>query len=566
LTRTPVGRVWRRLQRAVGVDTSSPPPVQPDWALLLAEERDRWQAALAAASEGPGVLMATSVGGHQPGVIIETMMAVALTLRGARVRALLCDGLLPACLQAQIAAFPDPAVFAREGPQKQLCRACRRSGRGPYDQLGIPVLDYGPLVSDRERRWAAVEARTVPLEAIPGYEWEGMAVGEHSLAGALRFYARGTLAGEPEGEAVLRRFFQAGLLTSLAMRALLRTERVDHALFHHGIYVPQGLVAESLRRHGVPLSTWTIAYRKSSFIFSHDDTYHHTLLSEPTSSWEDLSLTEAQEAELLDYLKSRWQGTRDWIWFHEKPEEELAAIAGEIGVDFSKPCIGLLTNVMWDAQLHYRANAFPNMLEWVLATIRYFAGRPDLQLLIRVHPAEIRGTLPSRQPLVEEIRAAIPDLPPNVFIIPPESQVSTYAAMLECDSVIIYGTKTGVELTSLGIPVIVAGEAWIRNKGLTLDASSPGEYAAILDSLPLGRRMDPEQVARARRYAYHFFFRRMMPLPFVRPSSGWPPYGLDIRSLDDLMPGASPALDVACDGVLSGAPFIYPAEVLGSPV
>src|SRR5438552_9716921 len=135
--------------------------------------------------------------------------------------------------------------------------------------------------------------------------------------------------------------------------------------------------------------------------------------------------------EILDYLKSRWHGTQDWIWFHEKPEEKLAVIAAELGIDFSKPCIGLLTNVMWDAQLHFRANAFSNMLEWVLQTISYFAQRPDLQLIVRVHPAEIRGTLPSRQPIVAEIQRAFPQLPKNVLIIPPESHVSTYTIMMQ---------------------------------------------------------------------------------------------------------------------------------------
>jgi len=53
----------------------------------------------------------------------------------------------------------------------------------------------------------------------------------------------------------------------------------------------------------------------------------------------------AMEIEILDYLKSRWHGTQDWIWFHEKPEEKLAVIAAELGIDFSKPCVGLLTNV-----------------------------------------------------------------------------------------------------------------------------------------------------------------------------------------------------------------------------
>ena len=100
----------------------------------------------------------------------------------------------------------------------------------------------------------------------------------------------------------------------------------------------------------------------------------------------------------------------------------------------------------------------------------------DLQLIIRVHPAELRGHIQSRQPIAEEIRREIGPLPPNIHVIPPDSPVSTYAVMTQCDSVLIYGTKTGVELTSLGVPVIVAGEAWIRNKGITIDARSREHY------------------------------------------------------------------------------------------
>jgi hypothetical protein len=262
-------------------------------------------------------------------------------------------------------------------------------------------------------------------------------------------------------------------------------------------------------------------------------------------------------------LKSRWSGARDWIWFHDEPDEDFATYACEVGLDLEKPIVALLTNVMWDAQLHYPANAFSNMLDWVLQTIRYFVRRRDLQLLIRVHPAEIRGTARSRQPLVPEIEKAFPELPPNVFVIPPESQVSTYAAVATANAAIIYGTKTGVELTSVGIPTIVAGEAWIRNKGLTLDASSPEDYFRILDRLPLPDRMSPEQVTRARKYAYHFFFRRMVPIPSIIPTKSVPPYKVALDSLEELLPGRQPGLDVICDGILEGSPFIYPAELLG---
>jgi hypothetical protein len=273
-----------------------------------------------------------------------------------------------------------------------------------------------------------------------------------------------------------------------------------------------------------------------------------------------MTWTSELEEQLLKYLKSRWQGTEDWIWFHERPQADLGLIARETGIDFSKTSVGLLTNVMWDAQLHYPANAFQNMLEWVLQTISYFSKRPELQLLIRVHPAELKGTLESRQPIAHEIKKTYPILPRNVFIIPPESQASTYAVMAGCNAVIIYGTKTGVELASLGIPIIVAGEAWIRNKGITIDASSPEEYVKILDHLPLRDRVDKRKIERARKYAYHFFFRRMIPLEFMEPTKSHPPFRLNLNGLDKLMPGRSRGLDVICKGILEGAEFIYPEE------
>jgi hypothetical protein len=196
------------------------------------------------------------------------------------------------------------------------------------------------------------------------------------------------------------------------------------------------------------------------------------------------------------------------------------------------------------------------MLEWLVQTCEYFATRPDLQLLIRVHPAEISGFPPSRQPILTELRKRLPVLAPNIIVVPPESGLSTYALMSLCNSAIIYGTKMGVELTSVGLPIIVAGEAWIRNKGLTHDASSPEEYFRLLAQLPFADRLPPTQLARARRYAYHFFFNRMIPLPFIEPKAGYPIYRLRLDRIEQLLPGASPGLDLICDGILEQAPFV----------
>jgi len=537
--------------------------ILPDWAALLDTDRPIWEDAKQRAKTGPRVLIATNVSGHSPATVIESVLAVALTLRGANVHTLVCDKVMPACLRAQNDNVLDPGVFERYELPRVLCDGCLSVGRYTYDPLGLANHDFSRLLSSDARVAAKQRADSVPLDRIPSFELDGLPLGEHAYAGALRFFARGDLDGELAGELVLRRYFEASLQAASVTRTLLAEQQFDVACFHHGIYVPQGITGAVARDLGVRVVNWNPAYRNGCFIFSHGDTYHHTLMDEPTDTWENMPWTATMEDQIMAYLKSRRSGARDWIWYHEKPDEDFVAYAREVGLDLDKPIVGMLSNVVWDAQLHYPANAFPNMLTWVMQTIEYFGRRPAIQLVLRVHPAEIRGTARSRQPLVAEIERAFPQLPPNVFVIPPESPVSTYAAMAPANAVIIYGTKTGVELASFGTPTIVAGEAWIRNKGITLDANSPAEYFDILDGLPLAERMSPEAVTRARTYAYHFFFRRMVPLPFMTPTGAWPPYEVSIHSIRELGPGVHPGLDVLCDGILTGAPFVYPAETLG---
>ena len=528
----------------------------PEWRRALGDEADLWQSARTAAQGGPRVLMATSIGAYAHAITLESALAAALTFRGADVHALLCDGALTACAECDVSLYPHIAKFVARGPRQDLCRNCVWPAERVYAQLGLKVHRYSDWLTAEDRAEADRLARALPAGRIKDFTLDGLAIGEHAYAGALRFFATGSLDDEPAAESVLRRYLESAVLTACASRRLMRAVGFVSAVFTHGIYVPWGIVGEVARHEGVHVATWNVAYRKRRFIFSHDDTYHHTLMTEPREHWQDLDLSPTQERDLLQYLSSRRDGLFDWIVFHRPRRQDPEDIARRVGLDASKPVVGLLTNVSWDAQLHYPANAFPNMLEWLVQTCEYFATRLDLQLLIRVHPAEISGFPPSRQPILRELRTRLPRLSANIIVVPPESDMSTYALMSQCNAAIIYGTKMGVELTSVGVPVIVAGEAWIRNKGLTHDASTPAEYFRILETLPFWERLSPAHVARARRYAYHFFFNRMIPLPFIDPKAGYPIYRLKLDTLQQLLPGASHGLDTICDGILERRPFV----------
>jgi hypothetical protein len=472
------------------------------------------------------------------------------------VEVLLCDAALPVCMLCESHIFPDQDRLLARGPEP-LCKHCFSSASSLYERMGIRVRRLSSALTAEDRARAREEAAAADLAAVARFTFEGLQVGSQALAGTLRFFAVGNLDREPRAEPVLRRYLEAAILTAIAARRIY-TEGYEAVVLHHAIYVPQGVLAQTARAAGVRVVTWNAAYRAGCFLFSHDDSYHFTMMEEPQEEWSSMSWNPSLREQTLEYLMSRWTGSQDWISYQSAVRPGFNA--ADFGLDVARPIVGLMTNVTWDAQLYYASNAFPSMREWVLDTIRWFGDRPDLQLVVRIHPAEILNPLVSRQRVADDIAATFPELPSNVRVILPDHPLNTYALADACDSVLIYGTKMGVELAARGIPVIVAGEAWIRNKGLAQQADTREQYFDLLSRLPAGQRLDPAQQERALKYAFHFFFRRMIPLRMTRGKAGWPPFEIAVESLDELRPGACPGLDIVSRGILEGTPFISHAE------
>jgi hypothetical protein len=500
------------------------------------------------------VVMATTVTGHLAAVQFDALMAVALTLRGVRVSFIGCDAALPACMADQHTFYPDRRRFFK-GLDRDVCRTCYPVGFPYLQQLGLPIIRLGGLIEAGDREVVRAEIGSLEAADTPAYRFRNLPVGEHALAGALRFHARADLDGVPDGERVLRRYLEASCLTAIAAEALAARHTFDVLVAHHGIYVPQGLWVAGARKAGRRVVTWNPGYRRDSFVLSHDDTYHRAMITEPTELWADAPLSAEQRERVVAYLDERRRGGGDWISFGSGEASVFRECIDRLGLDAAKPTIVALTSVTWDAQLHYESNAFASQAAWVDATIEEFRGRTDVNLVFRIHPAELTGNIPSEQRLSDHIAAKWPDLPAHIAVVPAGDPMNTYALIEGADSALIYSTKTGVEIASRGIPVVVAGEAWIRGKGFSIDATSPEHYREIVAALPARARLPAAQQERALRYANHFFFRRMVPLPGFAARKGWPPYRA-VAELAELAPGANANLDMVCEAIVGGGPFL----------
>ncbi len=531
----------------------------PNWNELVQEAGKSWHDQIASAS-GTRVLVGTNTGMHGAVSTFDSLLSCALTQAGAQVSRIFCDGSIPACLIPVYGEATPPEMIAERKLVDRLCKACFNRGTHTHRPLGLPEFRFSEFLQDEDYINATSIAAGVDIGKLPEWTLDGISVGEHAYAGALRYFAKGDLNGELLADEILLRYLEGAIITKWVYERVIEAWKPDVVVLHHGIYSPQGIAADVCRKAGVKVVTWVVAYRKSCFIFSHDDTYHHTMMSEPVETWENINLSEAQRAELYEYLGGRAKGSGDWIYFHEEPSADFQTYAQNKDIDLNKPLVSILTNVMWDAQLHYPANAFRGMEEWIVETVRHFIDKPELEVAVRIHPAEVRGSIKSRQCVADILAKAFPILPRHIHIIEPDEEASTYALANASNAVIIYGTKMGTELAPMGKPIIVGGEAWIRNKGLTQDAKNKEDYFSILNKLPYADDANLPDKARAEKYAYHFFFRRMIPLTFLEPNGTGAMFGFEFDSINDIKPGNHTGLDVITNGIMHGSPFVYQAE------
>jgi hypothetical protein len=491
------------------------------------------------AGDGPRVLI-FSLRGWTAHLAWETTVARALHVRGAGTLTVLCDRVLPAC---------EPRTVLDDYPS--TCDRCMSQSGRFLEETGLPYTWLSEYVTPDEVDAFARQTANLDYDALGALMGEGLPVGELIGASVNRHLLGGAQRGDPAHFAATRRFAAAGLVAAAAVERLLDDYRPDAVLVMNGLFYAEAILMTAARRRGITAWSYERGKRGGGLIFGRDTPVLRQDFAERWAERAQTPLTDAQAAALDTYLGGRTRGNVgiERIW----PEME-AVEPPESG----KPTAVLFTNVLWDTAVYQTDIGFESMAEWVVETIRWFEAHPEKQLVVRVHPAEVR--LPfktSQEQVLDRVRAALPILPPNVRIVPPESAANSYALLDAADVALVYTSTVGLEAALRGIPTVVAGRVHYRSKGFTLDPDTPDGYAGVLDMAFARGQLSEADIQLAQRYAYLYFFEEI--IPFEAVEEGPRSYvTFHYRRSEALAPGRDRALDAICDALLGGQPLRNP--------
>ena len=464
---------------------------------------------------------------------IELVLAHALRMRGAEIELLTCGGGQPVC---------EVGWGWRASPRP--CDRCAYYTDRMGAASGYPIHRLGDHFAWGKRPGAAPEQAT-----------SGGGVTAAARVSAAWLTKTSDPIATTDGPAAIRDFEVAGEGVREAAAAILDRSRPDVVLLTNGLFASERILAETAESMGIDVVTYEIAPRHGALVFGRRAPAPDL---DTDALWADAQhdrLTEAEERALTAMLSGRQEGSAAHERYFDAPTEDEGAIRRRLGIAADVPVISAFTNLAWDTAVLGKDLGFESMFDWAAAAVAAIADRPDAVLVIRVHPAEVRwGTA---QPIEPELLRRTGALADNVHIVGADEPTSSYALMAMSERVLTYTSTVGLESALGGRRVAVAGETHYRGRGFTDDVRDADHLRALIAQPADG--LSDHEIELARRYAFAFFFRLMVPFSPVENR------GAQILRLPghaaDLAPGADPRLDFICDRILDGGELLLPREL-----
>lgn len=465
----------------------------------------------------------------------ECALAKSLQLRGHEVSALICGNALTMCTTE---------YTVNSAHNDKTCKLCVDFSHNFLDIVGIPYSTYYKYISKEEIQKIKDRVKKMSQEECKNLVYKDVYVGAFSNNSVLRYFMGLLNPDKNEYDRVLRSELINAIIATDIAEKIVKKEKPDVLVTRHLGYGSWGSFAEYCSNKGVEIRSPGEGYSRNKLrfdIFDIKDT-NNAFDRYFKEVRENKFLNKEEEKDLKDFLEKRIAGTEgdtaDYVYDQNQLKKE------EFNFEKYDKTLALFPNVPWDSSLRFANVGFSGVYEWVKYTIEQFKSIPNYQLIVKIHPSELR-VLKSKNNVLDYVNETFKSLPDNIKIIPPDTKISPYDLFKYLDAGIVYNGTIGLELVLNKISVIAAGRTHYGNKGFTNDASTKDEYKKLLfGKIP---SIDEKTLNLAKVYAYFFFIKSFLPYDIIIANNRTLKYGWNINSLDDLSEGKNKYLDHICN-------------------
>jgi hypothetical protein len=222
------------------------------------------------------------------------------------------------------------------------------------------------------------------------------------------------------------------------------------------------------------------------------------------------------------------------LFWNKKGLNSSTDLRTQLDLD-NRPIAVAYTNMTYESSVAGKDKIFQDQFHWIQSLVKYFSAHTDFQLIIRIHPAEVRDSnWRPNESLYQFILTEIDYLPDNIRVIAPQDKVSSYSLGSLASIVLVYSSTIGIEMVDRGKAVITAAHVHYSNKGFTTDPTSKsGYFMAIENALQVYKPVSEHQRDQLIDYVAWLYARRLTPFEAMsHVEQGWPE--IKVSNLDDI--------------------------------
>ncbi len=327
-------------------------------------------------------------------------------------------------------------------------------------------------------------------------------------------------------------------------------------LVFNGQFFPEATVRWISVQRGIRVITHEVGLRPLTAFFTEGEATAY-----PLTIPHDLTLSEAQNAQLNEYLAQRFQGQfsmagiRFWSEMSTLGQDFL-----DLAANFEQ-IVPVFTNVIFDTSQPHSNTIFPHMFAWLDMILEIARQHTETLFVIRAHPDETRPGKESRESVHQWVQDNQVEKLPNILFVEAQKPLSSYELIQRSKFILIYNSTIGLEASILGKPVLCGGRSRFTQIPTVFFPSSQEKYREMtgefLDANSI--EVPAEFQLNARRFLYYQLFYSSLPFgEFLEEDGVWPGF-VRLRSFNwrQVLPQNSATMAVVQEGLLEGGDFMW---------
>ncbi len=423
----------------------------------------------------------------------EALVVDAVRASGAEVIYVTCNGALSSlCVTMSARGL---TVDSSPAEKAEACRACQRDRDRLRDGFGFAGYDFDTVLSATERQRIEDVVATMSPASVAGFAVDGAPIGRATLYEFMLQRKKSDVSVTAEEWPAFRPRLINALRALSAANTILDRERPDRVMTYNSLYSVNAMWRAAADRRGIPSyflhAGVGLKDRLQTMIVGRDSTlgWARALIA-AWPAYRDLPLGPDELEKVTDHLEQLFLG-RSMFAYSAAKSTTAQDVRARFGVRQDQKLlvasmssydeyIAAVAIGEMPAQEH---SLFPTQIVWIRALVEWIRARPELFLVIRVHPREFPNKREgAKSEHASQLERTLTDLPPNVRVNWPSDQLSIYDLAEQADVFLNAWSSVGREMALLGLPVVVYGpELLLYPSDLNYVGTTSGAYFAAID-------------------------------------------------------------------------------------